>query len=263
MRESSEREGDACRPVGQAAGDTAHAHIAIRRQTWGMRASGLVALAGAVALAAGCAGHLKAAPDTHANPSPGFLQNYRLLQPVGSDADYRRYVAPNVDFTAYRKFMLAAPEIIVSTGDQYQALDANRLNEITAYYVQAMSAALGRHYQVVAEPGPGVALLRAAVVGAVEVRQPIKPRNLMPYSAMFKAARVVTGTDPYVLRVSMESELVDSRTGALLGEAVDTRQGTKTILKGHEVSSGQLQQVIDFWVDRFVSRLDKANGFTS
>lgn len=237
--------------------------VEIRARKPVLRVAALAALAGALLATAGCAGHLKAAPDTHANPSPGFLGNYQLLQPVAGDADYRRYVASGVDFTAYHKFMLAAPEIIVNTGDAYQALDADRLKEISSYYIQAMSAALGRHYEVVTQPGQGVALLRAAVVGAVEVRQPLKPRNLMPYSAMFKAARVVTGTDPYVLRMSMESELVDSRTGALLGEAVDTRQGTRTVLKGHEVGSDQLKQVIDFWVDRFVSRLDKANGFGS
>lgn len=192
----------------------------------------------------------------------GFLADYSRLQAVPDEPGYLRYVAPGMDPGQYRKFIVDAPQIIINTGGEYQAVDPARLSEITAYYEQAMAAALGAHYQVVTEPGPGVARIRAAVVGAVEVNEALKPRNLLPVSALFKVARAATGTNAQVLRMSMESEALDSQTGALLGETVDSRESGATVMKGNAASSEQLHELIDFWVGRFVARLDKANGFT-
>lgn len=192
----------------------------------------------------------------------GFLADYNVLQADPEEPGFLRYVVPGFNPAQYRKFIVEAPQIIINTGGEYQALDPARLSEITTYYEQAMASALGAHYQVVTEPGPGVARIRAAVVGAVEVNERLKPRNLMPVSALFKVARAATGTNAQVLQMSMESEALDSQTNALLGETVDSRESGATVLKGNAASSEQLHQLIDFWVKRFVARLDKANGFT-
>lgn len=192
----------------------------------------------------------------------GFLADYKLLQANPDEPGYLRYVAPGFNPTQYRKFIVEPPQIIINTGGGYQALDPARLSEVTSYYEQAMAAALGKHYEVVTEPGPGVARLRAAVVGAVEVNERLKPRNLLPVSALFKVARAATGTNAQVLRMSIESEALDSQTGAVLGETVDSRESGATVLKGHAAEPEQLHELIDFWVARFMARLDKANGFT-
>lgn len=201
----------------------------------------------------------RAAPS--ANHS-GFLADYSVLQADPAQPDYLHYVAPGFNPTHYRKFIVETPEILVNTGGQYQALDPARLAEISNYYRGAMTSALSRHYQVVTAPGAGVARIRVAVVGAVEVRPSLKPRDFIPVSALFKVARMAVGKNPYVLRMSMESEALDSLTGAILGETVDSRESTKTVTRGEAPSTAQLHQLVDFWVARFVAKLDKANGYT-
>lgn len=221
-------------------------------------------VAGAITvLCAGCASP-EAKPSRAPVPATysGFLANYNLLQADPEDAGYKRYVAPGFNPAQYRKFIIDTPEIIVNTSDKYQPLDPARLTDIEQYYQGVMSAALGQHYQVVTEPGPGVARLRVAVVGVVEVNPPLKPRDLIPVSALFKVARMAAGKNPQVLRISIESEAFDSQTGAVLGETVDSRESTATVTKGDAPASAQLHELIDFWVKRFVAKLDKANGFS-
>lgn len=192
----------------------------------------------------------------------GFLADYSLLQPVADEPGFLRYTAPGIEPARYRKFIIETPQIIINTGGEYQVLDPARLAEVASDYEQAMAAALGKHYEVVTAPGPGVARIRAAVVGAVEVNEALKPRNLLPVSALFKVARAATGTNAQVLRMSIESEALDSETGAILGETVDSRESGATVIKGNSAAPEQLHQLVDFWVSRFVARLDKANGFT-
>lgn len=191
----------------------------------------------------------------------GFLANYDLLRADPSDPDYLRYLAPDLKPTEYRKFLIEAPAIIINTGGQYQMLDPAQLADLTRYYQASMASALGKHYEVVSEPGPGVMRLKVAVVGLVEVMPRLKARDLIPVSALFKLGRMAVGQNPLVLRMSIESEALDAQTGELLGEAVDSRESSKTVTKGKPASSDQLHELIDFWVHRFVARLDKANGF--
>ncbi len=221
-------------------------------------------LAGIVAALCTACAQTQVKPSRTAGPEnySGFLANYSLLRADPDDPSYLHYIAPGINPAHYRKFIVETPEIRVNTGGQYQPLDPARLAEISDYYRASMTAALSRHYQVVATPGPGVARIRAAVVGAVEVRPPLKPRDFVPVSAMFKVARMAVGMNPYVLRVSIESEALDSQTGAVLGETVDSRESTKTVTRGEAPAPAQLHQLIDFWVARFVAKLDKANGYT-
>lgn len=222
----------------------------------------LLAVIVAIASVACTTPGVKQARVSEPEPYSGFLQDYSLLKADPSDPGYLRYVASGIDFTHYRKFILETPQVIINTGGQYQALDPVKIRELTDYYRASMTTELSKHFQVVTTPGPGVARLRVAVVGAVEVMPALKPRDLVPVSALFKVARMAVGENPYVLRVSIESEALDSQTGALLGETVDSRESTKTVTKGNGASLAQMHELIDFWVARFVGKLDKANGFT-
>lgn len=199
-------------------------------------------------------------------PSPaapsGFLQDYSLLAPDPHDPGYQRYVAPGIEFQRYRKFMVDDPVFIVNTGNAYTSVDPARLRAISDYYKSRMAAALGRHYQVADAPGPGVARLRTAVVGLVQVRAQFKVRDLIPVKAMFDAARMVAGKSPQVLRMSIEGELLDSESGKLLGETIDSRESRQTVAGASAPpSNDQIHELIDFWVSRFVARLDRANGY--
>mgnify|MGYP001544268012 CR=1 FL=1 len=232
-------------------------HAAIRTgQRW-LAAAAVAVLCGA------CAGP-PAKPAEDAAPmaaNAGFLSNYALLQALPDDPDYRRYVEPGTELRGYRSFIVEPPVLLLNNGGAYLAPDTARLADASQYYEQRMTRALGQHYRVVAAPGPGVARLRVAVVGLAEVKPPLKPRDFVPVAALFHVAERAAEVDPFVLRMSIEGELRDAQTGAVLGEAIDSRQGRETVRRGDAPAPAQLHDLIDFWVARLVAQLDKVNGY--
>lgn len=221
-------------------------------------------LASAVAMLAACTPS-QTKPSRAATPtsSSGFLQDYSVLSPDPDDPGYRHYTAPGVQASQYHKFIIEDPVFAMNTGGAYVALDPALITSFGDYYKARMASALAGHYQVVTEPGPGVARLRVAVVGMVEVQPRLKARDLVPVKALFDVGRRVAGKNPYVLRMSFEAEALDAETGKLIGETVDSRESTSTVAgKSASPSDQQVHDLIDFWVERFVARLDKANGLT-
>lgn len=202
---------------------------------------------------------------SRAAPAPahsGFLQDYALLQADPADPGYLHYVAPGVQVSQYRKFIIDDPVFALKTGDAYVSLDPAQIASFGDYYKSSMAAALAQHYQVVTTPGPGVAQLRVAVVGMVEVRPQMKARDLIPLKALFDVGRMAAGKNPYVLRMSFEAEAKDSETGQLIGETVDSRESRSSVAgKSAQPSDEQVHDLVDYWVARFVARLDKANGY--
>ncbi|MGH8398118.1 MAG: DUF3313 domain-containing protein, partial [Gammaproteobacteria bacterium] len=195
-------------------------------------------------LAAMCVGCTSSQIKPSRNEPPpvysGFLSDYSLLKPDLSDRGYARYIAPDIQPRQYQKFIIETPVVIINTGAKFQTLDPARLMKITDYYQARLTAALKQHYQVVTAPGPGVARLKVAVVGVVEVKPPLQPRDFIPLTALFNFSRIALGMDPYVLRVSIESEAVDTQTGKLLGETVDSRETVKTVTRGEQPAPAQL-----------------------
>jgi hypothetical protein len=214
------------------------------------------------ALACGACATQSVQPSRESPPArhSGFLSDYDLLRAVPDHTGWLRYVAPDVDITRYRAFIIEAPEVIVDTAGEFQALDPARLQAMGDYYRASMVRSLDHHYRVVTTPGPDVARLRVAVVGAVQVRPGLQPRDALPATALFKVARAAAGKGPRLLRMSIESELVDSRSGKVLAATVDSREGSRRVTEGEGTAEEQLHQLIDFWVGRFVSRLDRAHG---
>ena len=198
----------------------------------------------------------EAAPGHHS----GFLTDYSLLRPVPEQPGWQRYVDSDTDITRYRAFIIEPPEVIVDTAGEFQAIDPVRVQEMSDYYRATMIRSLDHHYRVVTTPGPGVARLRVAVVGAVQVRPELKPRDALPVTALFKVARAAAGKGQRLLRMSIETELVDSQSGKVLAATVDSREGSERVTEGERTAQEQLHQLIDFWVGRFVARLDQAHG---
>ena len=196
-------------------------------------------------------------------PAPsGFLQDYSQLVPDPATPGYRHYIAPGVTATLFRRFIIDKPVFLINTKSAYDAISPERLQSLSDYYMSRLAGALAAHYQVVQKPGPGVVRLKIAVVGLVETGPQFKIRDLVPAKALFDVARMAADMTPHALRMSIESAAVDSETGKLLGATVDSRQSRKTVAgRDAQPSDDQMHDLIDYWVARFVARLDRANGY--
>lgn len=136
------------------------------------------------------------------------------------------YLLPDADFRPYTKVMFDTPEVAfkknwqrdynsnirgtdrrIDDEDAQKILDAAR-NGLTEIFTKAFTAG---GFQVVTEPGPDVLRLRASVVN-LDVVAP----DLMTAGRSRTFSREA-GSATLVL------EARDSKTGALLGSAIDTR----------------------------------------
>ena len=72
------------------------------------------------------------------------------------------------------------------------------------------------------------------------------------------ASSVATGKPAFVGEASMEAKLTDGATGRVLGAAVDTRVGGKTIKNMDDWAD--VKNAIDFWANLLATRLCGLRG---
>lgn len=197
-----------------------------------------IALCAIAALAAcGCA-------TTGQPESSGFLSDYSNLTQIGKDHLF--YSAGKS--AQYRKFIVE-PVTVLFTPDQNSAFDVNELEELRLYFEGKIKDALTRDdgYELVTEPGPGVARLR---VGLVDVKRTIGALNIL---------LVTKATGAGIGGASAEGEMLDAQTGEQLAAAVRWGGGSRVLIAGF-TSMGDAKIAIRRWTRDVRSMLDEAHG---
>lgn len=189
----------------------------------------------------------------------GFIDNYAMLKPGGSDRAALVYINPDVDFKPYNQIMFERVTIMLSDEADYKGIDPALFKELTDYYENALIDAVRSGYQVVDQPGPGVLRVRIAITDI----KPSKPvSNTM--SSIIPVGMVVAGVTKAASgdnlgtgEASTEIEVLDSLSGQQLAAAVDRRQGGKSMFRGKWTDT---KQAFDHWAKRFRQRLDEARN---
>jgi hypothetical protein len=221
-------------------------------------ASGLVLLA----LAAGCAappGGGVAGADSVPNAS-GFLQDCSKLRPVPDRPGRYAWRAPDAQLRGYTRFILPPMEIWIDKDADYRGLSADVVQRIAAIYQSSFRRALAPEFNVVEQPGPGVATCRFAMTGVTPERPGLRPVDVVPIKAAFNLVRSATGASAQVARVSAEIECHDSVTRQPLMAAVITGVGEQRFLEGQPITWQQVEPVLQGWALDFRQRLDALRG---
>src|SRR3546814_12349862 len=79
-----------------------------------------------------------------------------------SRSDSWTYVAPNVDLSRYRRFMLLPAEVYRGADADFGSTDAGRQQRYAAILTEELRQVIGEGYQLVNAPGP-VEIGRASV----------------------------------------------------------------------------------------------------
>jgi hypothetical protein len=193
-------------------------------------------LIAATGLLAACAGET--------TKQSGFLQNYSQLKPDAKIEGASSYRASNL--YSYRKFILDPIVVHFAPKAEGAAIEPDKLKELTDYFYNNAIKALSKNYQIVKEPGPGVARLRVAITN-IEETNPLL--NIHPGTKFTGAG---------LGGASMEAEAVDSTTNKRLAAIVETARGSRASIGAGLSRLGHAKQVIDGWIERFVKRLDEA-----
>ncbi len=182
----------------------------------------------------------------------GFLgSDYSRLKPVQGTEDgvnIYRYKSPSFNLSDYKGVMID-PVVIYQTATAETA--KNGVTEETIYQIRRdIDATLVRgasqRFNVLKEPGPGVARISVAITGAEAMGEGFKPRNLMPISAVMKVASDAAGVNSKTAMIVVEAKLQDSVSGRLLGEAVYTVSGDSFRLESS--SSEAFKEAAVKWV---------------
>ena len=175
----------------------------------------------------------------------GFLTDYSKLEEI--DDNHLFWSAGKTG--NYDKFILDPVKILFDPEQAEDHFTAEDLNELKAHFDNAIREELTRDdgYEIVTQPGPGVARLRA---GITQVEETVGALNVLIYTK-------VTGAG--IGGAAAEGELVDSVTGEQLAASVRWGGGSRVLRAGF-TKMGDAKLAIDRWAKDLREKIDLAQG---
>lgn len=213
----------------------------------------LLVLLGVVLPIAACA----TTRQTRSTPEPvGFLADYSELKP-GKDGEAQLlYINPDARWSGYNRVMIDS--VTLWSDAETTDVSPEDAQSLTDYLYKNLHEQLGKDYEIVDEPGPGVMRVRAAITeakGARVVGNAVT--TIVPQLRLLSnVAGMASGTQVFVGRAAVEGDITDSLTGRRLAAFVDERAGGKTIRGGLKTWS-DADRAFEYWAERLRKRLEE------
>ncbi len=204
----------------------------------------------------------------------GFLSDYSgFVAEPDSQLEYNMiWVKPGAGaktiLQPYNKFMLDTVTVFPHPEAEYKGLKPEELTRLSEYFLNSLTKQLtDGGYQVVTEPGVGVARVRIALTDLVPVNPALNTFSTFVPQARLLSAVVGTATDSnmFVGQIAIEAEVVDAQSNERLMAVVAKQAGKKYVpFAGRGFAStskwGQIEQNMDYWTEKWRKRLDVAHG---
>ena len=182
----------------------------------------------------------------------GFLSDYSKLQAV-SDSSLR-YLDKRA-LATYSSFMVDTVEVHFQAGAK--AIETKSKGKLTQqdvadltnyFHTTLVKLITGAGFEVVFQPGPGVARIRTAITDIEETDVLL---------AAVPTVRIATNVGAG--GASVEMEIVDSQTGRQIGAALERRAGSRIPFTGLS-DWGGAKAAIDNWAERVKQRLEEGQS---
>lgn len=182
----------------------------------------------------------------------GFLQDYSILQQGKKGQVERLYSNPQADWKKYNKILLDPVTLWRGKGSQLNGISPSDAQHMADYFYQLMYHKFSRNYQMVTKPEANTLRISVAIVKLEEGHVALETfSTIIPQAkGITKLANLVTGKAPLVGKASVEAKVTDAQTGTLLAAGVDERIGGKTLSSLSLSSWGDVEYVMQFWVNR-------------
>lgn len=186
-------------------------------------------------------------------PKYGFLgEYYKKLEP-GDDKDYQaalRWTAPNLEEIAptYTKMLLDPVVFFRQEKDPSKGINQEDAQTLANYLHNKLYLALKDDFDLVDHPGPNTFRFSVSMTDA-EVRWvglDIISTFVPQLRAVSELKGFVTGKPSFTGKAIAEAKLTDSKTGEILGAAIDKRVGGKTLGKGFS-EWADVTDAMDYW----------------
>ena len=206
-----------------------------------------------VALAApGCSAHrqAKALRDWS-----GFLDDYSRLE-LGQPGDLQFvYRNPKAQWTTYDKVLIEPIALWRSGKHSLDPIPEEDLLRLMAHFQRAVRTRLGAGFKLVDTPQPGTLRLRIAITEAHASDPVVDVMTATPDDQARAGGGGPLGKElaAFIDAASIEGELRDATTGALLAQGIDRRaEGAPPRLPTWEA----LDRALAFWADQTCARLE-------
>ena len=180
----------------------------------------------------------------------GFLTDYTQLKPGETSEDAAYKYVNRERLKQYNAFIVEP--VLVHFYEKSKAHQKLTQEEIATFMIythaQLVQGLTDGGYRVVAEPGPGVALLRLALTDIVTSKWYL---NVLPQTRIMGAG--LGGT-------AMEAELLDSQSGQQIAAIIDRRKGARVGGGSGMTKLDLARGVIRRWVEGLVTTLDLTHG---
>ena len=216
--------------------------------------------------ASGCVPRCRTSPppDTTSSPAEtsGFLDDYSLLRPGGPDELSWVYRNPAAEWTRYDAVLLEPVALWRSGRGSLDPVPQADLLRLAADFENALRRRLGESYRMVEAPGPGVMRIR---LGITEARSTDATLDILTASRDAVASpstdegALSEETRRFIAAASIEGEIRDAQTDALLAAGIDRR--ARPASPGAVAATWrEVDARLDRWVDRVCSRLESRTG---
>jgi hypothetical protein len=177
-----------------------------------------------------------------------------LLTPGGKDQTGLRYVNPAVQWRNYNKILIDPVTFWGGSSTQISASDQQML---VNYASQQLKEELGKKFELVNQPAPGVMKLDIALIDAEAATPGLRSVSMIiPQAHMLANLKyLATGTMPFVGAAQAEAKLTDAVTGQILAMAVDKRIGGGSFTTGFQWKWGDAENAINHWAELLTERL--------
>jgi hypothetical protein len=202
-------------------------------------------------------------PLEQASINCGLLANEcGKLMPGGNDQASLRYINPSAQWTKYNKVLI---EPVTFWGGDSTSVSATDQHTLVNYFFQQLKEQLGKKFQIVDQPGPGVLKLTAAMTDAETATPVLRSISMIvPQAHMLSNLKyLATGTFPFVGGAQGEAKITDSVSGELIGAAVDKRIGGGSFTTGFQWEWGDAENAINTWCETLAVRLSSWTSGTA
>jgi hypothetical protein len=226
---------------------------------------GIRGLAVGAMLLAACAHSQQAGGYGKAEPS-GFLSDYSKLHPTADDTEATLvYFNPDkAKVKSYTKIWLEPVQVWRGEKSDAKDLDPEDAKYISEYAWSRLDEELGKDYTMTREAGPDVARIRVGITEAgkgipvLDNLTAVHPGSML----LSQGKKLVSGTQSFVGKATVEVEATDSQTGELLAASVDRRGGGKYAWKALNRWE-DVEAAFTYWAKKWRWRACQLRGDTN
>lgn len=192
----------------------------------------------------------------------GFLQDYDRIQPVKGEPAVMRWINPEVDWARYKRFMIEPVDSVVPRAYRKSLQpDPDVVSTVTKYFRNTLVREFGAKYEVVDDPGEGVARVSVAITSIQPTSKQLSGWQYLPIGLIAAGVSEVAGTREKDVVVFMEGEMTDSLNGELLMEVmqgrVSTERGNRRI---DDITPETVKPILNFWAQEHVKVVEQAKS---